>query len=928
MAGGKNIEIEEARVLAEHSRETETQERQQRSTAEDQGTAMEVQQADENLRSVPSTDFAVKEVKVSAPSLGYRWEASAEIAEPEGEQTSPVSVLEPSLVKEISSCLGDENLPVEDGNVIIAEEGMCQVDFHHGKVNGERNGHNSNNVHLVVDVVHQSAGPQLNGQCHPVHETSDSLLPGKDDEDVGADSEAAHQPLAAERAEAEAAAEAVDGGQDAVDALGGSTAKEDTAMREVDIQVAWPPCEEQVDDRPGFDPLRGDAPQQRGDLKSAAASSIFVREIDLGGFTGLLISPPRARRHEAAASNEAASLGSHLNGDSMSKTVTSEDFAQPQTTSWRAISLEDIPKRSAGTIVFDSPDAADEVLSEVWPASAASASEDDIARLSDLACLSDSLSRGDGPKAVQAWEVTYESRVVVYAEPFPDAPTIYVGTSEELLFAEEPDPGSDWLRLAKDRGYIMKPTDPASTDALPLDELRPMHLWGVPEELHKQVTEALMDGWEEIRIHAGSVLKPEWIQRLRNASDEAIFTAGTTEGGFDLQTFKEMWKVEVMSLLNEEGLNPNAIAPNTLPEEPLAMMLPVLVSSSECSTSLSPPQEKHHPQWSHEETSRLVPEQYPGTAYNTTPEMAAELVANMRKRILPHVTDVSVLLDYASDLYRDVPTLVTLEVPSNTKLLVVGDLHGQFADLLHIFDTYGHPAEDTWYLFNGDFVDRGQFAVEVVLTLVILKSTYPKAIHLNRGNHEAIRMNALYGFKTEVLQKYDLYTFELFCEVFKHLPLATVVNKSIFVVHGGVPRQEGVRLAHIADIRRTKEPDEAADELMVDLLWSDPMDRPGREKSPRGAGTLFGPDVTQAFCEENGLTCVIRSHEMKLQGYEWHHDGRCLTVFSAANYCDLYRNQGAVCKIRPREAEEKIELEDLELCQYTAPAQLFHERML
>merc|ERR1719215_1976100 len=84
---------------------------------------------------------------------------------------------------------------------------------------------------------------------------------------------------------------------------------------------------------------------------------------------------------------------------------------------------------------------------------------------------------------------------------------------------------------------------------------------------------------------------------------------------------------------------------------------------------------------------------------------------------------------------------------------------------------------------------------------------------------------------------------------------------------------------------------------MVELLWSDPMERPGYAASPRGAGGLFGPDVTRRFLEVNGLSCVIRSHELKADGFEWHHGGLCLTVFSAANYCGVCGNRGAVVDI-------------------------------
>ncbi len=86
---------------------------------------------------------------------------------------------------------------------------------------------------------------------------------------------------------------------------------------------------------------------------------------------------------------------------------------------------------------------------------------------------------------------------------------------------------------------------------------------------------------------------------------------------------------------------------------------------------------------------------------------------------------------------------------------------------------------------------------------------------------------------------------------------------------------------------------------MCEMLWSDPQPEPGRSPSKRGVGIQFGPDVTEAFCTRNGLDCVIRSHEVKQQGYEVEHGGRCITIFSAPNYCDSVGNKGAYIHIKP-----------------------------
>merc|ERR1711890_28066 len=80
---------------------------------------------------------------------------------------------------------------------------------------------------------------------------------------------------------------------------------------------------------------------------------------------------------------------------------------------------------------------------------------------------------------------------------------------------------------------------------------------------------------------------------------------------------------------------------------------------------------------------------------------------------------------------------------------------------------------------------------------------------------------------------------------------------------------------------------------MCELLWSDPQPFPGRSPSKRGVGLSFGPDVTDNFLKKNNLELIVRSHEVKMNGYEIDHKGKCITVFSAPNYCDSMGNKGA-----------------------------------
>lgn len=288
------------------------------------------------------------------------------------------------------------------------------------------------------------------------------------------------------------------------------------------------------------------------------------------------------------------------------------------------------------------------------------------------------------------------------------------------------------------------------------------------------------------------------------------------------------------------------------------------------------------------------------------------------------------------------PSLVEYEVPQGQTIDVVGDTHGQFYDFVHLMTLTGPPSPEHAVLYNGDFVDRGSWSIEVVLTILAYKWLYPTQALVNRGNHEVADLNKMYGFEGECKAKYGgPLTFNLFSELFTCLPLATLISapdeplaeadlpphashspaqrqpiltkqvlpsgeqpglvgrKRYFVVHGGLSSQDEVSLADIRNIERRKKT-MPPDGLMHELLWSDPQVALGRGPSKRGAGLGFGPDVTRAWCEYNGITGILRSHEVRQGGYAEEHNGLCTTIFSAPNYCDQMGNQGAFARIDTR----------------------------
>jgi protein phosphatase len=259
------------------------------------------------------------------------------------------------------------------------------------------------------------------------------------------------------------------------------------------------------------------------------------------------------------------------------------------------------------------------------------------------------------------------------------------------------------------------------------------------------------------------------------------------------------------------------------------------------------------------------------------------------------------------------PTLQEISLVEGEKITVVGDLHGQLQDLFSIFSINGLPTRTNKYLFNGDFVDRGMYGTEVVMTILLFRLLYPTSVFLNRGNHESRNQNSWMGFEDEVWAKYsgveddDLERpariFESFQTLFEAIPLCAVLQQKIFVVHGGLFSRDNVTLAHLRGISRKREPPlhqvNFEDKIFEDMLWSDPRPINTRQPSERGAGVEFGVSVTNNFCLVNKIALIIRSHECVIEGFEILHGGRLITLFSASRYCGTQMNKGAFLTLGP-----------------------------
>eukprot|EP00850_Spirogloea_muscicola_P017164 SM000145S00781 [mRNA] locus=s145:67028:70151:+ [translate_table: standard] len=214
---------------------------------------------------------------------------------------------------------------------------------------------------------------------------------------------------------------------------------------------------------------------------------------------------------------------------------------------------------------------------------------------------------------------------------------------------------------------------------------------------------------------------------------------------------------------------------------------------------------------------------------------------------------------------------------------------------------------DTNYLFMGDYVDRGYYSVETATLLVALKVRYPDRITILRGNHESRQITQVYGFYDECLRKYgNANVWKIFTDLFDCFPLTALVESEIFCLHGGLsPSIDS--LDHIRQLDRVQEvPHEGP---MCDLLWSDPDDRCGWGISPRGAGYTFGQDISEQFNHNNNLKLVARAHQLVMEGYNWCHDHKVVTIFSAPNYCYRCGNMAAILEVDDNMSHTFIQFE-------------------
>ncbi|WMW22999.1 metallophosphoesterase [Methanolobus mangrovi] len=226
--------------------------------------------------------------------------------------------------------------------------------------------------------------------------------------------------------------------------------------------------------------------------------------------------------------------------------------------------------------------------------------------------------------------------------------------------------------------------------------------------------------------------------------------------------------------------------------------------------------------------------------------------------------DLHTLLERAYDIFRKENALIRI---NSANVMIVGDIHGNLKALEFLLQIR-QELECSDLIFLGDYVDRGKNSVAVLSQLLELKLRDTQKIILLRGNHETREMNSLYGFYDEI-QDDDLFLDAN--RTFEEMPVAALINDSIFCVHGGIPGA--------VDIKEINKGES------FPYLWNDPSESNGITTSFRGLkARCFGPDVFNEFRRLNHLSLMIRAHTALSTGYKWWFEKRLLSLFSTPEY--------------------------------------------
>jgi serine/threonine-protein phosphatase PP1 catalytic subunit len=252
--------------------------------------------------------------------------------------------------------------------------------------------------------------------------------------------------------------------------------------------------------------------------------------------------------------------------------------------------------------------------------------------------------------------------------------------------------------------------------------------------------------------------------------------------------------------------------------------------------------------------------------------------------------DIKFLITKTKKILISQPIFLELESP----ITVCGDIHGQYPDLLKLFELGGFPPDKN-YIFMGDYVDRGKQSIECICLLLCYKIKFDENFFILRGNHECGSINRIYGFFDECKRRYNVKLWKSFVDLFNCLPIAASIDDKIFIVHGGLSPE----LKTVDQIQKIMRPTDVPEEgLLCDILWSDPDENAsGWGANDRGVSVTFNEKVLKNFLEKNELDLLCRAHQVVEDGYEFFGNRSLVTVFSAPNYCGEFDNSGAIMEV-------------------------------
>jgi serine/threonine-protein phosphatase PP1 catalytic subunit len=252
--------------------------------------------------------------------------------------------------------------------------------------------------------------------------------------------------------------------------------------------------------------------------------------------------------------------------------------------------------------------------------------------------------------------------------------------------------------------------------------------------------------------------------------------------------------------------------------------------------------------------------------------------------------EIKFLIYQSKKIIAEQPMYLEIQSP----ITICGDTHGQYTDLLRLFEVGGHPPE-TNYLFLGDYVDRGKQSIETISLLMAYKIKNPVNFFILRGNHECGSINRIYGFYDECKRRYTVKLWKIFIDLFNELPVAACIDDKILLVHGGLS-PDLTSLDQLAKLKRPTDVPETG--LLCDILWSDPeSNQKSWNENDRGVSYTFNEKVLTKFLDNNNLDLLCRAHQVVEEGYEFFGDKELVTIFSAPNYCGEFDNSAAIMSV-------------------------------